>query len=54
VHKRLSECVKTRNDKQCKSHHQKMMKIYKSIEGIIQQLAIRNGRTSPLVAQFLN
>jgi hypothetical protein len=37
VHKIMSRYVKVRNSAQCRSHHQKMIKKYGSIEAIILQ-----------------
>ena len=35
VHTQMSRIIKTRDSKQCKSHHQKMIRKYKSIESIL-------------------
>lgn len=38
INKLLSLHVKTRSPDQCRSHHQKMMKYHRSVEGIIQHV----------------
>lgn len=38
VFKRLSVLVGTKNNTQCKTHHQKMEKSYGSVEGIIRKI----------------
>jgi hypothetical protein len=34
----MAECIRTRSSRQCKSHHQKMMKKYHSIKNILEKL----------------
>ena len=36
VHTKMSTLIKGRNSAQCRSHHQKMLAKYKSLDGIIE------------------
>lgn len=40
----MSKKVKTRNAQQCHSHHQKMMKKYGSLFGIIENMNCEKGK----------
>jgi len=39
IHNLMSKYIKNRSARQCRSHHQKMMSKYKSIENILSQNA---------------
>ncbi len=38
IFNKMALYIKTRNPIQCRSHHQKLLKYYKTIEGIIKHL----------------
>ena len=50
VFKQISLFVKTRTPDQCRSHHQKILKIHKSVENVLRVYEQR-GLIKPLIPQ---
>ena len=46
INVRMSQFLKTRTANQCRSHHQKMLKHYGTIEAIIQEINEKNEEKS--------
>jgi hypothetical protein len=44
----MSKKVKTRNAQQCHSHHQKMMKKYGSLDGIIENMTLEPAKQNSI------